>query len=249
MRRVERITPVAETRDDHAHRRLVRLHDAGLHRRRVAAQDDAVGQVERVPHVGGRVLERDVEGLEVVPLRLRLRAAHPREAQLPEDLADLIDHPRYRMDSAAPGAPARHRQIDVPGGGRPAPSQSRIALGVNLVQSSLYGVGGLPDRRPLLGRRPADLAQHARQVPVASEEPNAHFFQLIGRSGTFERRNTLALDSLQLRQEIDRLAHDPISSDVPSPAEPARRTLPALARPDRPEPSGSGRPPLPAGRR
>ena len=58
-----------------------------------------------------RVVRREVERAEVVPLRLRLGPLGDGEAELAEDLLDLFDDERDRMLGAAPLPPRGQREI------------------------------------------------------------------------------------------------------------------------------------------
>ncbi len=105
VRGVVRVPPVDPARRDDADRGLVRLHRAHLHGRRVAPQQHRVDEVERVLLVRGRMVERRVERLEVVPLGVGLGAAGAREAEVAEDAPDLVDRLRDRMEPAPATAP------------------------------------------------------------------------------------------------------------------------------------------------
>ncbi len=94
----------------------MRLHQSDLDRRGVGAQEHRLGraqaEVERVPHASGRMGGRHVEGLEVVPVGLRLGTlghrethGHERVLELVPGLGDQIDVP-----DAAPDAGERGRR-------------------------------------------------------------------------------------------------------------------------------------------
>ena len=63
-------------------------------------------EVERVVHVHRRVVGREVEREEVVPLGLDLGADGHGEPDAAEDLDDLVHHPGDRMLGADPAARA-----------------------------------------------------------------------------------------------------------------------------------------------
>ena len=98
-------------RHDDAHGRPLGLHDADLHGRGVRAQEGVGREVERVLHVARRVIGRQVEGLEVVVVRLDLRPLRHREAQAREHGDDLVAHLGERMHArrAAGRRPGRVR--------------------------------------------------------------------------------------------------------------------------------------------
>ena len=76
---------------EHLHRRLESFHGSDLHVRGVRAQQQRRPGVEEegVLRVAGRVVGGEVEGLEVVPVRLHLGARIERVAHLGEDLLHL----------------------------------------------------------------------------------------------------------------------------------------------------------------
>ena len=111
VRRVEEVAAIHVAGNEHADRRRVRLQRADLHRRRVRAQQAAALEVERVVRVERRVVRREVQRAEVVPLRLGLGAEGDGEAELAEDRLDLLDDERDGMLGAAPLAPRRQREI------------------------------------------------------------------------------------------------------------------------------------------
>ena len=65
------------------------------------AQHTVVGHEERVVHVARRMIARNVERLEVVIVVLDLGSLVDREAQLDEDVDDLVEHLRERMEVPA----------------------------------------------------------------------------------------------------------------------------------------------------
>ena len=69
-------------------------------------------QVEVFQRIAGRVLGRDVQGLEVVPLVLDLRPLGHGEPQPAHDLLQLLDRLRDRVQMAQAGADAGHRGIE-----------------------------------------------------------------------------------------------------------------------------------------
>ena len=86
--------------------------------RGVRPEEQVVGDVERVPVVPGRMMGREVEGLEVVVVGLDLGPVLDGEAHPGEDRLDLLLEEDDRMGRARVGAASRQGQVDgraVPG--------------------------------------------------------------------------------------------------------------------------------------
>src|SRR5439155_22777222 len=113
VRRVERIPAVTAPRDDDPNWRWIALERPDLHRRGVRAQQHVAAQTEAVLRVERRMVLGKVQRVEVVALGLGFGADDAREAQLLEDVADLVDDLRDDVDAAAPLGPAGHRDIVV----------------------------------------------------------------------------------------------------------------------------------------
>src|SRR5919202_1753335 len=105
------IPAVAAPRHDHVDGWHLGLHDSDLNRRGVGPKEGGLRltqpHVEGVPHAAGGVAGRHVEGLEVVPVRLDLRAlghpvahGHEHVLQLHPGLGDEVE--------VAPVEPSRH---------------------------------------------------------------------------------------------------------------------------------------------
>src|SRR5690606_15672522 len=95
--------------------RRLREHGANLHRARVRAQHDLVGYVERVLHVARRVILRDRERLERVPVGLDLRPFGDHEAELGEYAYRLQAYLREQVQMAATDRARRQRDVDAAG--------------------------------------------------------------------------------------------------------------------------------------
>ena len=80
---------------DHVEGRLLAGHHPHLHRRGVGAQHGGARlahlDVERVVHVARRVVGREVEGAEVVPVGLHLGALGDGEAHADEHVLERLD--------------------------------------------------------------------------------------------------------------------------------------------------------------
>jgi hypothetical protein len=102
--------------------------------------------VEGIVHVHRGVIGREVERLEVVPLRLGLGPYRPVEAEAVAVLADLLHHAGDRVDGADPAAPTGERGVESRAGlAAPLPGE----LGVARVERRL-------ERNPELVRRGTD---------------------------------------------------------------------------------------------
>ena len=89
------VAPVGAAGRDDPERRLAGQHGADLHRARVGAQQQRPAvllglEVEGVEHLPGRMLRRDVERLEIVPVVLDVRTFGDGEAHVGEDRDDLL---------------------------------------------------------------------------------------------------------------------------------------------------------------
>ena len=80
--RVGRLPAEDLARDDDPDGRLALLHDPDLDGRGVGPEQQVVVDVERVPVVAGRVVGREVEGLEIVVIGLDLRPVLDGEAHV-----------------------------------------------------------------------------------------------------------------------------------------------------------------------
>src|SRR3546814_6060711 len=88
------------------------------------AQQPAVAEVEGVVHRPRRVVRGEIQGLEVVPVVLDLRAVGQLVAQAAEDVGDALDRAADRMQAAARGVAAGQRDVDGFGG------QARVERGI-----------------------------------------------------------------------------------------------------------------------
>jgi hypothetical protein len=98
------VAPVDPAGGDDPEGRLAGSHGADLDRARVGAQEEGLAlgvarlEVESVLHLPRRMLGRDVERLEIVPVVLDVRAFGDREAHVGEDRDDLLGDLRDRVD-------------------------------------------------------------------------------------------------------------------------------------------------------
>src|SRR5262245_54861338 len=126
VRQIEIVAPVHAARHHDADWRLVRLHVADLHRRRVRAQQrphaciavesrQRLPEVQRVLHVARGMLRGHVQRVEAVPLVLGLGAFDDGKSHAREDLLELVADDGERM--TVPEARRASGQRDVDGSG------------------------------------------------------------------------------------------------------------------------------------
>ncbi len=166
---------------DHPERQIARQHRAHLHRRGVGAQHArrfvaGRGQVERVVVGARRVMRRDVERAEIVPVALDVRSFGDGEAHGAEDRRDLLHRAADRMDQAG-GARARRQRGIEPLGGEAGVECGRFQRGAPASRSP-WSVR--PSARS--ARRRARVAARARSCRDPSAAPSA------GRSCPARRR-------------------------------------------------------------
>ena len=131
-------------------------HVAHLHAGGVRAQQAAVAEIEGVVHRARRMVRREVQRLEVVPVVLDLRAVGELVAQPGEDVGDALERAPDRMQAAARAVDAR--QGDVDGLGRQARGERGIferglARGDGGGERIARPVDRLADALALLGRQ------------------------------------------------------------------------------------------------
>ena len=137
VRRVGRLAAEDAAGADDADGRLRPLHDPDLDGRGVGPQEQVALDEERVPLVAGRMVGREVEGLEVVVVGLDLGALLDGEAHAEEDPLDLLLEERR-----ADGAPRRSAS------GRGASGRSaRAGAAGRSGASRLEGLRAGPGRR------------------------------------------------------------------------------------------------------
>ena len=88
-------------------RRLAMLHHSHLHGARLAAHQDRFarrgargGEIEIVERIAGRMVERNVQRVEVVPFVFELRAVDNFKSEPANDLSELANGLRERMQPA-----------------------------------------------------------------------------------------------------------------------------------------------------
>ena len=183
----------------------------------MAPEKQPRGKVQRVLLVRGRMVERRVQGHEVVPFRVHFRAPGAREAQAAKDGPDVFYDPADRMDRALPADPPRQRQVRA---GLAGPTAVRQRLPPFLHRTGNRGldpIGFRAGRRPFLGIQSSKASEEQghKSFPASQiADPDILEFMLItGRENG--RKGVL----LQLPQVLD---HDALRCrmhpSVPSPA-------------------------------
>ena len=172
--RARRVPPVRAPGYGDVDRRLPRLHDADLPRRRVRPQQRVVVDVERVPRRPRRVCQRLVERVEVVPDRLHLAAVDDLVAEAEEDVLGLAHDLREGMEVPERRAVSRQRDVEALGGVEPpCPLERRLPLVDRGLEALAHGVqrhAGLPVTH---------LAQRELQLALAAEEADAHLVERV----------------------------------------------------------------------
>ena len=129
-------------------------------------------QVQGVPHAPGRVGRRHVEGLEVVPVGLDLRALGHDEAHPDEDVLELVARARHQVEVTPP----RHLGVEDLGEIEP-------------VRRQLHATGRLFQHDPPRGDDRLDLFPHALQpqtgLTALIRFEAAECLLLVGQGGPF----------------------------------------------------------------
>src|SRR3990172_6109088 len=253
------VGPVDAPGADDTDRRLPgALHGADLYRRGVRAQHDGAGlylpgergllDVEGVLHVSGRVIARDVDRLEVVPVELDLRPARHLVPEPAHDGGDLVGGARDGVPMPArQQAPAWQR--DVEGGAL----ELRLELGCRQASPGALEerldlvadpVRGLAHLGALLGRELPPTAQHRGDLALLAEEADPESFQraLVGGGADLlprclpERRELpeeIGHQNASLRSASSSTAASPQELSYGSSSTAAPRKLLARSRPFR----------------
>ena len=135
-----------------------------LARAGVRAQNDAgLGGVERIPHVAGRVVLRNVQQLEVVLVRLHVAAAINLESHVAPNAVNLAQCFRGRMKPTTPGLAPRQRHVNRLGGDARfqfRPLDLRQLLLVDSLERLFYLVDAAAKSGPIRRGDLADLPRH-----------------------------------------------------------------------------------------
>src|SRR4249919_1975727 len=118
------------------------------------AQQAPVAKIEGVVHRARRVVRREVQRLEVVPVVLDLRTIGQRIAQATEDVGDALQRAADGMDSTARGVATRQRDVDGFSGhtyGKDGCMQLGLACGKRLADGVAGTVDGFAGLLALIG--------------------------------------------------------------------------------------------------
>ncbi len=164
-------------RDDDADGGLPLLHDPDLDGRGVRPQEQVIADIERVPGVPGRVVRREVEGLEIVEISLDFGAILDAEAHLDEDRFDLGLEQAQRMGRAPGPAAAGQGQVDL-GAGRGRRLEGSLQGGQLVLDQDLQAVDELSGFALVLGGDIFKLLEEEGHLTVlAAEEDVAQILQ------------------------------------------------------------------------
>jgi hypothetical protein len=152
-------------------------HQPDLHRRRVRAEQDRLGiaevDVEGVPHPPRRVAGRDVERLEVVPVRFDLGPFGDREPHADEHVLEAVAGLGDEVEVAAWRHVADLGEVE-PLGLEPDPALGRFELGLASGERGIDVVAGLVEAEArcaaLVGCEPAQRALPLRERAALSEQ-------------------------------------------------------------------------------
>ena len=139
------------------------------------------------------MIRRDVEGLEVVPVVLDLRAADDAEPERCEDVHDLAFDQRERVQGSRARTPAGERDVDPVGGelrllrDRPELGPARVE-GLLEVRTDL--VHACADLAAIVVRQRAERALELAERRLAAEHRDLRCVQLLHRRRGRERRAT-----------------------------------------------------------
>ena len=174
---------------DHPQRRLLVQHVAYLATGSMRAQQPcfaaAVGrEIEGVVHRARRMVRREVQGFEVVPVVLDLGAVGEFVTEAAEDLGDALQRTADRMQAAACGVASRQGDVDGFAG------ETRVEHGV--VERDLAcrqrvadGVAGAVDRfagrLALVRGQSAEGLELRGDAAALAEQRDPQRFQRVGR--------------------------------------------------------------------
>ena len=132
------------------------------------------------------MVERGVECLEVVPLGIRLRPPRPGEAQVPEDVPDLVYRLRHRVETAFPRPTTR--QSEVLNTARGWTRERALSVLQRVSHDLLDPIGLLAHRGPPFRGHTAQAAQNRRNAPVfAPEVVDPNRLECLRILGTVDR--------------------------------------------------------------
>lgn len=109
------VIAVHRARADHADGAVGRtgLHGTSLYRRGLGPHEEFIGQIERVLHVAGRMILRQVQCLKVKIVIFNFRTFGDFKAHAHEDLFDLTQGERHRMQMPFGCLAARQGHVNL----------------------------------------------------------------------------------------------------------------------------------------
>src|SRR5262245_40948997 len=171
-------------------------------------QERVTAQIQRVVRVERRMVRRKVQRVEVVPVRLRLRALRDGEPELAEDAFDLLDDDGDRMLRAAPLASRRHRQVGRRRVGGARERYRGPALYVERLNARLRLVEALARRRLVRAGNGAELALTGAELRCGvAEVLDARGFERLGRGGGAEFTGGVALEGVDAVEKSLQAGH------------------------------------------
>ena len=145
-------------------------------------------------HGARRMVRREVQRLEVVPVVLDLGAIDALVAEPREDRRDALQRPGDRMDAAALAIAAGQRNVDRLGG-KPAVElglfQHGPARRQRVDEALLYAVHFGAACLALLGRQGAQGLQRAGDDAALAQQAHAQGFKRVQRLGLFDASQRL----------------------------------------------------------
>ena len=184
----------------------------------MAAEQQPRREVQRVLLVRGGVVERRVQGHEVVPFRVHFRTPGAREAQAAKDGPDVVDDPADRMDralasgsAAAASGPGRSRRTTrratAPAGDPPARGRWRLLPGWLPAPAAGLSSGRSPPRR-LRNRDTSPSLRPRYRIRTSSSSRWSRAARTAARASSPQPPQILDHDALRCRTH----------PSVPSPA-------------------------------
>ena len=166
------VAAIDAARRDDADRRRLRSHRADLHRRGVGAKHQRALvlalDVESILHRPRRMVLGHVERGEIVPVVLDLGPLGDREAEVRENLGELVHHLAHGMDRADGRFGRGEREVD-PLGRQLALQLGGFERGLALGDGGGHRLAQRVDRRALLRRAPPGSSGRATS---AARSPN-----------------------------------------------------------------------------
>ena len=160
---IHRIPPIHPAWSHDPHRWWIGFQVSDLHRRGVGAQQQVVLQIKRVLHVSSRVLRRNIQGREVVVIRLHLRTFLHLIPKAAEQINNLLRGGDQRMP--VPHRHAQRSRCDIQGFrcnscGHRSTVHRLKALRQQLLHQRFQHIGALAHQRPFISRQLAHRPEH-----------------------------------------------------------------------------------------